>query len=64
MKTTYVVVYDYGYEGYSEPKAIFTSHRKMMNEYPSILSLEDVNRLYNKKNYNYDGYVYFIFGDK
>lgn len=53
----YVVCHDYGYEGYSEPMAVFTSLRKLHREYPKAVSKEEADKAKGV----FEGEVYFTF---
>jgi hypothetical protein len=36
MKTVYVVYYDWGYEGYGDPVAVYSRHDLMVKDYPDV----------------------------
>ena len=57
----YVVCHDYGYEGYSEPMAVFTSLRKLQREYPEAVSYEDSVAPAANRGKPFEGKVYFTF---
>lgn len=57
----YVVVHDYGYEGYSEPMGVYTSLRKLQREYPEAVPYEDSVVSAAKRGKLFEGKVYFTF---
>lgn len=56
----YVVVHDYGYEGYSEPLGVYTSLRKLRQDYPEAVSNEESEKLTSRGKL-FEGNVYFTF---